>query len=574
MSNSIDKSAVEVGDLSGSPDQPAGRRRWIGLGVLAAGLSMIVIDGTIVGVALPVIIRDLHLDLSDAQWINAVYSMVFAALLLTTGRLSDRLGRRRLFVSGVVIFLAGSLLAAVATDSGSLIVARVVQGIGGACILPATLSTVNATFFGRDRIVAFAIWGSVISGMAAVGPLLGGWLTTAFTWPWIFLVNLPIGILIIVAAFLTVPETKTKITAPGADVDGLLLSVLGFGGTVFALIEGSFLGWWQPLAELRILGFTWPVTASISPVPVVGTLGVICLALFILWERHRAHNGRSAILDLRLFSAATFRWGNLTALCVAIGEFGLLFVLPLFLVNVLGLSTLEAGFVLVAMAVGAFTSGAMARHLAGVLGAPKVVILGLFLETVAVAAIGLFITSTISPWLLAVLLIIYGAGLGLASAQLTGTVLADIPPEQSGQGSATQSTVRQIGAALGTAIIGAILAAGLASALPRHLDAVQGIAPAAAQQIVDVTRASAGGTITELLAAGDQGPLGPAGAAAAEALSAGFADATRITLLAAAVFLLVGILFAIRLLAVSGKNRHDNPVSVSDNNLAGHASEA
>ncbi|MEP6775124.1 MAG: MFS transporter, partial [Chloroflexota bacterium] len=494
------------------------------------------------------------------QWINAVYSVVFAALLLTAGRLSDRLGRRRLFVVGVVIFLAGSLTAALATDAGSLIMARVVQGVGGACILPATLSTVNATFRGRDRVVAFAIWGAVISGMAAVGPLLGGWLTTAFTWPWIFLVNLPIGVVIIVGAFLTVPETRTVITSPGLDVDGLLLSTLGFGMSVFALIEGSSLGWWRPLTDMRILGFTWPVTAPISPVPVAGALGVLGLTLFILWERHRAHNGRSAILDLRLFSAATFRWGNLTALCVAIGEFGLLFVLPLFLVNVLGLSTLEAGFVLVAMAAGAFGSGAQARHLAERFGATKVVVLGLVLEVLAVTTIGLFITRTVSPWLLAALLVVYGAGLGLASAQLTSTVLADIPPEQSGQGSATQSTVRQVGAALGTAIIGAVLAAGLAYYLPRQLDTVQGIAPAAAQQIVAATRDSAGGTIPALLAGGNQGSLGPAGPAAAQALAAGFADATRITLLTAATFLLIGVLFAIRLLLVSRRAPKDNLV--------------
>ena len=182
-------------------DQPAGAaqapsapdHKWAGLFVLATALSMIVLDGTIVGVALPTIIEDLHLDLGDAQWVNASYSVVFAALLLTAGRLGDRLGRRNMLLGGVVVFLAGSLLASQADDAGTLIVARLIQGVGGAFVLPATLSTVNATFRGKDRAVAFGIWGAVISGMAAVGPLLGGWLTTSFTWPWIFLVNLPIG---------------------------------------------------------------------------------------------------------------------------------------------------------------------------------------------------------------------------------------------------------------------------------------------------------------------------------------------------------------------------------------------
>ncbi len=536
------------------------RRRWLSLGVLAAGLSMIVVDGTIVGVALPVIIRDLKLDLSDAQWINAVYSVVFAALLLGTGRLSDRLGRRLMFVIGTVVFVAGSLLAAVASGAGPLIAARVVQGVGGACVLPATLSTVNATFRGRDRVTAFAIWGAVISGMAAVGPLLGGWLTTAFTWPWIFLVNLPIGILLLVGTFVFVPETREKITTPGLDVVGLLLSALGFGGLVFALIEGDALGWWRPVADLRVLGLVWPSTAPISVVPLLGAIGALSLALFIVWERRRARIGRSAILNLRLFSAPTFTWGNLTALCVAIGEFGLLFVLPLFLVNVLNLSTMQAGFVLAAMAAGAFGSGATARHLAARFGAANVVVLGLVIEALVILATALFVSSAVSPWLVALLLACYGAGLGLASAQLTGTVLADIPPEQSGQGSATQSTVRQIGAALGTAVLGTILATGLAFSLPNHLDRVAGIPPAVSQQLVDATRNSVGSTIPVLRAEGVDGRLGAAGPAAADALSAGFADATRVTLLAAAGFLLLGALASTRLLALTRGNHRSSVI--------------
>ncbi len=528
-------------------EQRAGRKRWFALGVLAAGLSLIVIDGTIVSVALPLIITSLKLDLSDAQWINGVYSVVFAALLLTMGRLGDRLGRRRLFIAGVLIFSAGSLLAALAGDAGALIMARMVQGVGGACVLPSTLSTVNATFRGRDRVTAFAVWGAVISGMAAVGPLLGGWLTTAFSWPWIFLVNLPLGVLILIGAVLFVPETRAQIKAPGLDVDGLLLSALGFGAVVFALIEGNSLGWWRPLDTLHILGLTWPATAPISAVLPIGAVGLLALVLFVLWERHRGHNGRSAILDLRLFTIPSFNAGNLTALCVAVGEFGLLFVLPLFLVNALGLSTLEAGFVLAAMATGAFGSGAAARHLAARVGAAKVVVIGLLLETVGVGVTALVLNSTVSPWLVGVLLVCYGTGLGLASAQLTSTVLAEVPPEQSGQGSATQSTVRQIGAALGTAIFGAALAVGLAFYLPSQLAAVSGLAPTAAQGLISAARDSAGSTIPALRAAGAHGSLGAAGPAVAAALTQGFAQATRATLFLASAFLLLGVLFATRL---------------------------
>jgi predicted MFS family arabinose efflux permease len=236
---------------------------------------------------------------------------------------------------------------------------------------------------------------------------------------------------------------------------------------------------------------------------------------------------------------------------VATGEFGLLFVLPLFIVNAMGLTTLGAGLVLAAMGLGAFLSGASARHLSERLGATTVVILGLSLEVVGIVAVALLLSSTVPSWLLALLLVLYGVGLGLASAQLTGTVLADIPTEQSGQGSATQSTVRQLGAALGTAVIGAILAVGLSVSVPAQLDAVQGLPAAQSQQLAQSTTDSAGGTIAPLRAQGTTGRLGTAGPAVADALASGVADATRVSLFSAAGFLVFGLLFAFKLRARS-----------------------
>ncbi len=176
------------------------RREWRGLAVLSIGLGLIVLDGTIVGVALPVIISDLHLDLTDAQWVNSLYAVLLAALLLSTGNLADRWGRKRLFLAGLIVFVAGSLLAAAASTAGVLIGARAVQAVGAAFIMPSTLSTVNAVFRGKYRAAAFGVWGAVISGAAAVGPLAGGALTQWASWHWIFLVNLPLGVLVFIAA--------------------------------------------------------------------------------------------------------------------------------------------------------------------------------------------------------------------------------------------------------------------------------------------------------------------------------------------------------------------------------------
>ena len=519
---------------------------WLALAVLAVGLGLIVLDGTIVGVALPIIIEDLGMNLTDAQWVNSLYAVMLAALLLSTGSLADRWGRKRVFLLGIVIFVAGSLLAAGAGSAGALIGSRAVQAIGAALIMPSTLSTVNATFRGTYRAAAFGVWGAVISGAAALGPLAGGALTQWASWNWIFLVNLPIGVLVIIATLLVVPETRGKPGGRGVDVDGALLSAIGFGALVFAIIEGPDLGWWTPQAELYLFGWTWGTSVAVSPVPVAFFIAAIALTLFVFWERHRKRVARAALLDLSLFRLPTFSWGNVTAATVAAGEFALVFVLPLYLVNALGLDVMGAGLVFAAMAVGAFMSGAAARHVAARVGSPGTVLIGLVLELLGVLVLALILRDNTPAWLVALPLVAYGLGLGLASAQLTGTVLRDVPVEISGQGSATQSTVRQLGSALGTAISGASLSIAMAITVPAALDAA-GVGGAMADQLADEVRQSAGTTISMLRAQGDHSDLGSATGTVVEALSHGFAQATSWSLAVAAFFLALGLLGAFRL---------------------------
>lgn len=529
---------------------PPARGDWLALATLATALGMIVLDGTIVGVALPTIVRELNLDLTDAQWVGSLYAVILAALLLSSGALSDRWGRRRMLLIGLVIFMAGSLVAALAAGAAVLIGARAIQAVGAALIMPATLSTVNATFRGRYRAAAFGVWGAVISGAAAIGPLAGGALTQYASWQWIFLVNLPLGALVIVATLRWVRPTRGGPPRPGVDIDGALLSGLGFGALVFAVIEGPDLGWWKPKADFEFFGLIWPTTAPISVVPILIAVGLAAVALFIVWERHRAHNGRAALLDLGLFTLPTFTWGNLTAATVAVGEFAIIFVLPLYLINALGLTVMGAGLILGAMAIGAFFSGASARHLAARLGSPGVVVLGLALEVAAVTALVLIVSATSPGWLIAAVLVIYGLGLGLASAQLTGTVLRDVPPEQSGAGSATQSTSRQLGTALGTALSGAALSVALAITLPGALSS-SGIVGAAADNVAAQTRQSAGTTIEIMRQQGSASPFGADTDAVVRALAEGFSDGTRAAMLVAVVFLLLGLLGAWRVWAVA-----------------------
>src|SRR5690606_20057431 len=409
-------------------------------------------------------------------------------------------------------------------------------------------STVNATFRGKDRATAFGIWGATMAGMAAIGPLLGGWLTTSFEWRWIFYVNVPIGVLVIVAALLFVPKTCGKVRRPGVDVGGLLLSAVALALIVFSLIEGSRLGWWTPGDPLSALGLTWPSTAPVSPVPVAMIVGLALLAIFVRWESHRARLGRAAILDLTLFRVTTFSWGNVTALVVAAGEFALVFVLPLFLVNALGLSIMHAGWMLAAMALGALFAGSSARHLAARWTPARVVVIGLALELIGLILIALVIELALPVWTITIPLVVYGVGVGLASAQRPPTILRDVPAEESGAASATQSTARQIGSAVGTAIAGTSLAAGLHLLLPERLAALPDISAELADQLTSSVSSSAGGAIPVLrdqVAAG-QGPLGTVGPAAVDTIAEVFGQATAVSVLVSAAFLVLGLLGALR----------------------------
>lgn len=544
-----------MAQATNSVERPPTTRDWVGLAVLSVGLGMIVLDGTIVGVALPAIIADLELNLTDAQWVNSLYAVLLAALLLSTGRLADRWGRKLLFLIGLAVFVGGSLTAALSGTAAALIAARAIQAVGAALIMPSTLSTVNAVFRGRYRAAAFGVWGAVISGAAAVGPLAGGVLTQWASWHWIFLVNIPLGAAIALAAVFTIPETRGDGLLPGADVDGALLSAIGFGALIFAIIEGPDLGWWSPQGELSVFGWSWPTDFPISVVPVAFIVAFIALVLFVIWENHRKKVQRSALLDLELFSFSTFSWGNLTAAMVAVGEFTLIFVLPLYLINGLGLSVMHAGLLLAAMAGGAFFSGAIARHIADKFGSAGTVLLGLGIEVTGVLILVFIIQGDTQGWLIAIPLTIYGLGLGLASAQLTGTVLRDIPVANSGQASATQSTVRQIGSAFGTAVGGATMSVVLALTLPTTLNNV-GMAGPGTDQLAEATRQSAGTVITQLRDQGSVSPFGEQTDVIVEALSDGLADATRGALMVAVVFLLLGLLGAL-FLQRAARQAHD-----------------
>lgn len=505
-------------------------RRWAGLVFISIAVSLIIVDSTIVNVAVPSIVEELKISSTEVQWVQEAYTLVFASLLLVFGSLADRFGRRRLMLLGVVVFGLASIAAALAPSGGLLILARLIQGVGGSMILPTTLSIINATFRGRERGIAFAVWGSTIGGMAAVGPLLGGWLTTAFSWRWAFGINIPLGVIILIGVLLTVAESRSD-RVERIDGVGALLSVLTMAPLVFGLIEGRTYGWWTVDTAPTLGDWTWPL--ELSPVPLAFAVALVALVAFIAWGLRRQRRGESTLLAFGLFRIASFRNGNIAAAVVSLGEFGIILALPLWLQFVVGFDALQTGLLLLSLAVGSFVASGIAGALSGRVAPVWIVRGGLLAEIVGVAGVAFTIGPDATWGPLIPFLFVYGVGVGLATAQLTGVVLAEVPPAASGQASGTQSTSRQLGAALGVAVLGTVLFSTTAGVLASTLDD-RGIPAAQRDQVVSQVVDSAGAAIAGLAASPETQDL-------AINARAAFSDGTRAAAFTAAGFLVLGL---------------------------------
>ncbi len=557
-----------------------GRGRWIGLAMLSVGVAMIIVDATIVNVAVPSIIKDLKLDSTTAQWINTVYSLVFAALLVTVGRFGDVWGRRRMYLIGLAVFGTASMLAGAAPTGELLIGARVLQGVGGAMILPSTQSILNTNFRGRDRAIAFGIWGATIGGMAAVGPLLGGWLTTYLTWRWAFFINVPVAIIAVFGVLRYIGESKDENAKAGLDPLGFVLITFGLGAFVFGLIEGRSYGWWAPKQPFSVMGWTWPSDA-ISVIPVAIAVGVIGLALFLVVERRRSQAGKFFLFDVDLWRYPAFRYGNFAGTIVSLGEFGLLFALPLFLQGVIGYSAFQTGLVFLSLAIGSFFAAPIAARIAHSWGPRRAVTLGMGLEAIGIISTALLVSTTVTGFILAVPLFVYGIGVGLATAQLTSIVLSDVPAERSGLASGANSTMRQVGSALGIAILGTVLFTTLVNGTSSNLTAALPNANPACVQLVTTLVDQTAGQILPVLknptagAAGDfagaVGSLPPEQAACfsdpaflaalpktVAPVESAFVDATRLAGFVASGFVLVGVVLSMLLPDMPGQPASDS----------------
>jgi len=411
-------------------------RKWWTLVAVAFGLFMIMLDNTIVNVALPSIERDLHMSIASLEWVVTAYALTFAALLITGGKLGDYYGRRKMFVVGLVVFTASSLACGLAPNAGFLIGARSVQGVGSALMNPATLSIITATFAPRERGRAIGIWAGVSAMALAIGPLLGGLIVDNLNWNWIFFVNVPVGVLGIVVAQLVISESRDSSTEQSIDFPGLVTSGLGLLALCYALIEGNRRGW----TSAEIVGL---FAAS-----------VVLLGAFVLVE----HRQRLPMLDLSLFKNSSFTGANTVALLVSLGMFGVFFYVSLYVQNILGFSPTKAGAVFLPMTVLIILIAPIAGNLSDTIGSRWLMGAGMTLLGISLLLylrVGLHTTF----WGLLPQLLVGGVGMAMTMSPMTSAAMASVPIDKAGVGSGVLNSFRQVGGSLGIALMGAILAA-------------------------------------------------------------------------------------------------------------------
>ena len=482
------------------------RRRWATLGVMTLSLLVIGLDNTILNVALPTLVRELGASASQLQWMVDAYILVFAGLLLTMGALGDRFGRKLALTVGLLLFGVGSLGAAFSGSANMLIATRAAMGIGGALIMPSTLSIITNVFTGQERGRAIAAWAAV-SGLGIIGgPVLGGWLLEHFWWGSVFLVNVPIVLIAVVLGYFLVPESKDPNATP-LDPIGAILSIAGLSALVYAIIEAPSNGWTDPL----ILG--------------AFAVAAVLLGLMIWWELRSPH----PMLQMSFFRNPRFSAASASITLVFFAMFGTVFLIAQYLQFVLGYTPFEAGLRVMPVAT-LIIAAPLSARLTEKLGSKVVVTAGLVIVATALTIMsGVDIDGGYGRVALA--LSIMGFGMGTTMAPATDSIMGSLPLAKAGVGSAMNDTTRQVGGALGVAVLGSVLASTYSAAMA---PAVAGLPGPAAELALD----SLGG------AARVAAQIGEAGADLLRAAASAFVDGMGSAVLVAAGVALMGAIVA------------------------------
>jgi EmrB/QacA subfamily drug resistance transporter len=410
-------------------------RKWWTLVAVSFGLFMIMLDNTVVNVALPSIRADLGISISELEWVVNAYALTFGVLLLTGGKLADLLGRRAIFITGLVVFTGASLWCGLATGATSLIAARTVQGVGAALMNPATLSIITATFPPRQRGTAIGIWAGVSALALAIGPLVGGLLTERISWSWIFFVNVPVGVLGVLAARAFIDESRDTSREQRLDLPGLVTSAVGLFALTYALIETNTHAW----GSARVLSLL--------------ALAAVALALFVVLELRQ----RLPMLDLSLFRNPTFSGANATMGLVGLAMFGIFFYNSLFLQNILGYSAIQTGATFLPLTLLIMFVAPAAGKLSDRIGPRWLMGAGMTLLAGSLLLFGTLDADS-SFWDILAGLLVGGLGMAITMAPTTSAAMGAVPIDKVGVGSAVINSMRQVGGSLGIAIMGTLVA--------------------------------------------------------------------------------------------------------------------
>ncbi|MEO8745841.1 MAG: DHA2 family efflux MFS transporter permease subunit [Candidatus Dormiibacterota bacterium] len=420
---------------------------WLVLVVLCTGFFMILLDTTIVNVAIPAMSTGLNTTLDQILWVLNAYILVYAVLLITAGRLGDLYGQRNLFAIGLAIFTIASALCGFAQNVNELIGARVLQGVGGAILTPQTLAILTSIFPPERRGAAFGIWGGVAGLATVAGPTLGGAIVTYISWQWIFFVNVPIGIAAFIATFLIIPDLRPG-RHHGWDLVGVVLATAGLFAIVFGLIEGERYNWGE-------------ISNYVITIPEVIGAGVLLIVVFIIWERYQSE----PLVPLSLFENRNFAVANWIAAAIAFGMMSLFLPIVIYLQSVRGFTALAAGLTLAPMSLTSMVVAPFAGRMADRIGGKYILTTGISVFTIGLGSL-ILIAGPDSTWVtFLVPAIVAGAGMGMTFAPMTTVAMRNISPQMSGAASGLLNTTRQLGAAIGSAVVGAILQNQLATAL-------------------------------------------------------------------------------------------------------------
>lgn len=465
IKNKVSKLRGGANELSqDAAEYKKGIAKWIPMMVLSLAMMIIIIDTTVLNVSLKTIVNDLGTDIEGIQWVITAYALTLAALTITGGRLGDLYGRRKMFMIGAVIFAVGSFITSISHSVGMMLVGEsVVEGIGAALMLPATASLLVSNYKGKDRAIAFGLWGGVAGAASALGPILGGWLTTNYSWRWAFRINIVVAAVLLLGAFL-IGESREYLKKSKLDVVGVILSATGLLAFVFGIIESASFGWFQAIKAYAIFGYSFsPAGLSIAPIALF--VGVVLLVIFAFWEQYIEKQGKTPLVSLHMFKNRQFVSGSSVTALMSLGMVGLIFAVPVFLQSVQNLDALHTGLALLPMSAVVLIAAPGSAVLTRYFTAKRIIQVGLFIAVIASFVLRMEIVPTATSTSLAPGLMLFGLGIGLVFAQASNLTLSAVPVEESGEASGINNTLRQVGSSFGSAIIGAVLLTSLASNL-------------------------------------------------------------------------------------------------------------